>query len=369
MKNYITSILLLLSTGSYAQYNFYRGNLHAHSDYSDGNKDAAQTGVRTPKGCYEFAKKSKDFNFLGISEHNHSQAGMKDKNNFKKGIADAKSANEDNKFVCLYGMEYGVIKNGGHVLIYGLDKLVGWEDGNHDIFCGKFDYKELWRIIDGKSGAFATLAHPEKEDYDNLMGDHYNKDAAAAICGVAVATGPAFATSTNYDEHPAKRFHEYYKGMLAKGYRVGPTIDHDNHNLTFGRMAESRTVVLAKKLTKSNILDALRARRFYASDDRNAEIYYTINDNHYMGSSVKASEALLNLEVKDKDKEGVKSIKIYYGTPGSNLMPEVIINEKNTDNIYYSILIGRGESLYFYAEIIQEDGDRIYTAPIWVSNN
>ena len=73
--------------------------------------------------------------------------------------------------------------------------------------------------------------------------------------------------------------------------------------------------------------------------------------------------------MKDKDKEGVKSIKIYYGTPGSNLMPEVIINEKNTDNIYYSILIGQGESLYFYAEIIQEDGDRIYTAPIWVSNN
>lgn len=361
-------LLCFATYGMSAQYNFYYGNLHAHSKYSDGNKDADATGVTTPKGCYEFAKKSEHFDFLGISEHNHTQAGMKDKKNFQKGVADAKAANKDNKFVCLYGMEYGVISGGGHVLIYGLDKLVGWEDGNYDIFCAKNDYNALWKVLSENKGAFATLAHPEDEDYNDLAGEEHSENAASVICGVAVATGPAFSESLDYNDKPSKRFHEYYQRMLAKGYRVGPTVDHDNHNLTFGRMAESRTVVLAKKLTKINILDGLRARRFYASDDWNTKVYYTINDSNYMGSAIKLKEGLLNLKVEDEDNEPVKSIKIYSGIPGSDVLPEAIITEKDTNKISYSIKLKKDESLYFYAEIIQKDGDRIYTAPIWVSN-
>ena len=75
MKAIFFLLFIFASTGGYTQYNFYYGNLHAHSAYSDGNKDKAGTHLKDPAGCYEFAKKSKDFDFLGISEHNHSQAG------------------------------------------------------------------------------------------------------------------------------------------------------------------------------------------------------------------------------------------------------------------------------------------------------
>ncbi|MGY0040085.1 hypothetical protein [Pedobacter sp. NJ-S-72] len=53
--------------------NFYYGNLHSHSSYSDGNKDNTN---KKPEDDYAFAKNSMKMDFLGISEHNHTQAGM-----------------------------------------------------------------------------------------------------------------------------------------------------------------------------------------------------------------------------------------------------------------------------------------------------
>ena len=82
-RTLVTAAALLLLTAATARaqapttYNFYYGNLHAHSGYSDGNKDSVATGTSTPLRSYQFAAASLNFDFLGISEHNHSQAGMR----------------------------------------------------------------------------------------------------------------------------------------------------------------------------------------------------------------------------------------------------------------------------------------------------
>src|SRR6185295_13652822 len=91
-----------------------------------------------------------------------------------------------NSIVTLYGMEWGVISGGGHVLIYGFDdKLIGWEPGNYDIFVQKSDYKSLWDTINAKSGAVAMLAHPDNDHFDTLINRPYRPAADAAVVGVA----------------------------------------------------------------------------------------------------------------------------------------------------------------------------------------
>ncbi|HSI89577.1 MAG TPA: hypothetical protein VK927_00600, partial [Adhaeribacter sp.] len=57
---------------------------------------------------YVYANGSLHFDFLGISEHNHSGAGMQ-KVNYKKGLRQADSATVNGQFVALYGMEWGVM--------------------------------------------------------------------------------------------------------------------------------------------------------------------------------------------------------------------------------------------------------------------
>jgi hypothetical protein len=170
---FFAGLLVAWQASSAQTYHYYFGNIHAHSSYSDGAKDGAQTGVLTPADCYKYAKSAQHFDFLGISEHNHLQARMH-LASYVKGLAEANTANQDGKFVCLYGMEYGVIKNGGHVIIYGFDQLIGWEPGNYTIFSAKSDYSHLFQLIAGRPGAFATLAHPAPTDYNNLITKRYD---------------------------------------------------------------------------------------------------------------------------------------------------------------------------------------------------
>jgi len=359
--------LLLCHTSPRGQtFQYYFGNLHAHTAYSDGNKDKAATGVKTPAGSYAFAKHSDHLNFLGISEHNHGQAGMK-LLSYNKGLQEAGLANKNGSFVCMYGMEYGVISNGGHVLIYGVDQLIGWEANNFDVECAKSDYTALWDLLADYPDAFVTLAHPENTDFHDLLNGPYNQTADKVICGVAIMTGPAFAKNTDYKSKPAKKFTGYFQGLLAAGYHVGPTVDHDNHYLTFGRMASSRTVVLAGKLDHDSIMGAYRNMRFYASTDWNAQVQFTVN-GFPMGSRINTkTKATIKVEVTDPDAgDNIQLIQLMYGQPGSKQLSTPLSAVSNTNTLNFSHNAAKGKLYYYYLEITQNDGDKIYTSPVWV---
>ena len=64
--------------------------------------------------------------------------------------------------------------------------------------------------------------------FNNILAT-YDSGADAAVVGTAVESGPAFSTNTTYS-NPGTSMADlsYYKNMLAKGYKLGPTIDHDN---------------------------------------------------------------------------------------------------------------------------------------------
>ena len=363
-KVYLFLLLLfpLLLQGQ--TYKYYFGNIHAHTAFSDGNKDH---DVATPGDSYAFAKKSKHFDFLGISEHNHSQAGMH-LASYKQGLDQANQANTDGKFVCLYGMEFGVISKGGHVVIYGVDSLVGWEAGNFDIFVKKSDYVSLWNMLVKRPNIFVTLAHPKATDFSDLLHHPFNETADSVIRGVAVRSGPAFSEKTDDSDRPKATYYKYYREMLAAGYKVGPTVDHDTHNTVFGRSTMGRTVVLSQELSRDSIIAAYRAMRFYASDDWNAKVNFTVN-GHPMGSTVEiSSNATIKVTVSDPDTaDKVASIKLFFGQPGSGELAKELASALNKSTLTFKHVLENEDSFYYFVEITQKDGDKIYTAPIWIT--
>ncbi len=349
------------------QYNYYFGNLHAHSNYSDGCQDRDSSGVRTPAQCYAFAKRAKNLNFLGLSEHNHREAGLSDWNNWHKGRLEADSANVDGEFVALYGTEFG-LNEFGHVLIYGIDQLIGWEDSSYNVFCDKNDYNSLWKIIDSLNG-FATLAHPKRRHYLKLAKNKRDSIADKVIFGTAIRNGPSSSKDSSYIDRPRTSYLSYYKRLLALGYRVGPTIDHDNHNTTFGRTAASRTVVLALQLSRESIVDAYRCMRFYACEDWNAQVSFSIRGKP-MGSELRWSSApLIRVTVTDPDlRDKCEYIRIFFGRSGSGAMPKVLASSRTVNYIVARHQgIRKKENWYYFAEVKQKDGDVIITSPIWVS--
>ena len=341
--------------------NYYFGTFHSHSEYSDG--------TALPSADYVYAKASNCMDFLGISEHNHVAAGMS-LSNWPLGRSQAASATTST-FVAMYGMEWGVISGGGHVIVYGVDTLLGWDAGQYQTYVAKSDYigtSGLFSTINSIGGnAFATLAHPNNSDFSNIM-TTYNQAADNAIVGTAVESGPAFSTNTTYSD-PASSMADlpYYRNMLARGYHLGPTMDHDNHNLTHGRTTSSRTVVLAPSLSEANILSAMRQMRFYASQDCSARVTFKINNNE-MGSSVTASGAP-TITVTATTSNPITSIKIYSGVPGSGTNATTLTSTTSGSITYTHTALANLAEQYYYIDITESDGKRIVTSPIWYARN
>jgi len=378
MKKILLTLLFItgLTFYSFSQsntYTHYFGNIHAHSGYSDGNKDENTSDCGDPGCSFELAKKAAHYDFMGISEHNHSQAGMKDKKNWYKGMDMAKKVTTSN-FVAMYGMEWGTISNGGHVIIYGYDKLIGWEKGLYDVYNPKTSYDSLFKLIADKKGAIAYLAHPEKTNYNSLFTNGYNETNDQAIIGIAVRTGPALgknAHRTDYAAKPSGSYYARYKDLLKNGYHLAPGIDHDSHYSNFGLVTQRRLVILAEKLTQDALLEAIRARRFYASDDFNCNVSFSVNDA-VMGSIITSEkEPVIALTIEDKDGEEIKYIRLYYGHSGSGINPKYVKLplQKNSNSYTHTFTnYEKNKEYYYYLEIKQKDGDKIVTAPVWVTN-
>lgn len=358
-----------------ATLSYYFGNLHSHSSYSDGNADNTS---KIPADDYAFAKTAMCMDFLGISEHNHATAGMSI-SNWQPGIVQATAATTSN-FVAMHGQEWGVIgtqgtagDHAGHVIVYGMDSLVGWEAGNYQINVAKSTYLGTGGLFDiinrHGNNAFASLAHPDNYDYNNVLNIVYDVKADDAIAATAIESGPAFSLDTTYTNPAAIGYYAFYKNMLAKGYHLGPSIDHDNHNLTFGHTAKTRLAIMATSLSEANILDAIRKMRFYATEDCAAKISFTINTSIPIGSIVtKAGAPIISVSAIFTT-NAITSIKLMYGVPGSGTAATTLTSTTSSTLNYTHTALANLATGYYFIDITESTGARIITAPIWYTRD
>lgn len=356
-----TGALTGSSTTLAAPLNYYFGNFHSHSEYSDG------TG--TPSGDFAYGDTANCMDFLGISEHNHVSAGMS-LSNWIAGRSQATAATTPT-FLAMYGMEWGVISGGGHVVIFGVPNLLGWDSGQYQTYVPQSVYTGtggLFNVINGfGNNAFATLAHPNNSDYNGIMST-YDTAADDAVVGSAVENGPSSSTNTTYTDPPSQMLYlSYYRNMLSKGYHLGPTMDHDNHNVTHGHTATTRTVVLSPSLTEADILSSMRLMRFYASEDCAAYVTFKVNGNQ-MGSILTAA-GTPTITVTTSTSSAVTSLKIYSGVPGSGSNATILTSTTSGSITFTHSALTNLSSRYYYIDITEADGKRIVTSPIWYTRN
>lgn len=353
---------------STANYQIYFGNVHSHSSYSDGNKsnDPVSNGAQA---AFRYARDLGGLDWLVVSDHNHATAGM-DHADYANGVSEAASVNaESDDFVAIYGTEWGTISTGGHV-IYSDSQLWGWESGNYDVFVAKGDYNALFGEI-RNANTFGQLCHPGSDHFDNIFNVAYDAAWDDAVSAVSVKSGPAFATALDYSEASSSTYQSYFLNLLQKGYRVGPASDQDTHYDNWGLANQQRTAVLATDQTQAAILEGLRAGRIYASEDRNLEVDFWGN---YLGQDYALASVVdvavgdsitLNLMVADPDGEPLNQIELYAGDVGGATAS--VAQTSMTLNLTFSFSPGSvGQTRYFFGLVTQGDGQRAWTAPIWV---
>ncbi|MBS1962900.1 MAG: hypothetical protein JST04_11835 [Bdellovibrionales bacterium] len=105
---------------------------------------------------------------------------------------------------------------------------------------------------------------------------------------------------------------------LSMGFRLAPTANQDNHHMNWGSATASRTGIVAANLKENTILDALRARHTFASEDQNAKALLTQTNGKVrtiMGDAAKVTGASTRIQVAYYDPDGAENgahFRLYY---------------------------------------------------------
>lgn len=370
-----------------APYDIYLGNLHSQTGHSDGggalgqcsHAQEPQSAPLGPADAYAYAQQRR-LDFLMTSEHNHMYDGSDSTNAgadpavaralFQNGRHQADTWNLAHAgFLALYGQEWGVIRDGGHLNILNSGELLGWErNAQHALLADtetpKNDYASLYALM-RRRGWLGQFNHPLKSQFaigGKPLAWTADGDEAMLLC--EVVNSNAFSNSTDESEPRRSNFEAGCNGLLEAGYHLAFSSNQDNHCANWGASYTNRTGVLLPKgvpLTADNFLAALKARRVYATMDKQAQLILTAN-GRVMGERF-SNQGKLTLKAAYASKNGrsAAAVAIFQGVPGRNGKVSVLSNKARS-----AITPKPGEH-FFYARVTQDDGKMLWSAPVWVT--
>ena len=378
------------ATGS-LPYTIYHGNMHSQTNHSDGGGDLStctssqgpQNGAFGPNDAFAMMDVQAGGDFLLASEHNHMYDGSTGTSTsanpataialFDSGLSAAsnyRNANPD--FMALYGLEWGVISGGGHLNIINPDALPNWEFNSSGELLGevntpKSDYDTLYTTMQQR-GWIGQFNHPSSSQFViGGTGLAYHASGAEVMVLTEILNSSAFSTNTSETETSRSSYVGAWNTMLERGYKLAPATNQDNHCANWGLSFTNRTGVLlpsSTPLSHSAFIDALRARRVFATEDRNGQLVLTAN-GRVMGESFNNSGPLtLTANYASTNGQTVQRVQFFEGVPGRNGTVSQLVEGNGT----HSFTPANGEHFY-YALVTQANGLRLWSAPVWVSQS
>ena len=357
--------LLMAGTANAADYNLYFGDLHAHTNYSDG------TG--TPADAYAAAYAAAlagETDFFATTDHNHCSYGdgWMTTANWANTLRAADKFNKDGVFVTLPGYELWLPwMTMGEMNIFNASEIFG-QSGNPagngfnnghkhgmvDVLPSLYDWLAA-------SGAVGQWNHP----------DYYGGDTSATHDWYQFAYyTPQRDQGVNMIEIWNEITYEpAYIRALDAGWHVLPSASSDTHYADWITGCDVRTVLLAQNLTRSDLFDAMRASRGYATEDKNLEIRYTLG-GEVMGSTLTPqSSYAASIQIHDPDgaADAVKLVEIV--SDGGKVVATKAFN--SADVSWTIAALPSSTERYFFVRVTTasdfwgNEGVTAWTAPVW----
>jgi hypothetical protein len=262
-----------------------------------------------------------------------------------------------------------VINGGGHVNILNGDQLPGWEKNAQgallaDVYTPRSDYGALYALMHARGwvGQFNHPATSGQFAVDGVaLGYTAAGDAAMALCEVLNST--AFSSNDTETETRRSSFETACNKLLEAGFHVAFSSNQDNHCANWGTAYTNRTGVLIENgqpLTRDSFLQALRARRVFATMDKGSQLVFTAN-GQMMGARL-TNRGPLSLATHFASTAGkqVAAVAIMEGVPGRR---GTVTQLSATASTQFTPAVGPH---FYYAKLTQLDGNILWSAPIWV---
>ena len=341
-------------------YNLYFGQLHAHTNISDGAGSVTE--------AFQHASQVENLDFLAVTDHSNSfdneGNSQVDLGTDLTGISSewaqghaAAAAVTDEDFVGLYGFEMTWSDGFGHINTFNTP---GFESRSNSEFGNKSGstegYQNYYDKLVEVGSSLSQFNHPGTTFGDFQDFAFYDPQVDQRITLIEVGNGEGAIGSSGY--FPS---YEYYTRALDKGWHVAPTNNQDNHKGNWGDSNTARSVVLASGLTEAGIYDAIRNYRVYATEDNDLSILYALNGNA-MGSILSKQENGVTLTAQITDPTDTADMKVEVIVNGGLVIgTQTVTGGIGTVTFHFD----SNEYSYYYLRITQADQNIAVTAPVW----
>lgn len=336
---------------SESTFEHYYGQLHAHSNLSDG--------AGTPDEAFAYADEVANLDFFALTDHsnwfdNDTSASLADgsmSKDWQTGHNTADEANRPGEYTAIYGYEMtwsGSTGGYGHINTFNTP---GFETRANK----SMDLQTYYATIADYEASVNQLNHPGKTFGDFVDFGYYTAAADEVVNLVEVGNGEGPIRGTGY--FPS---YDYYTRALDKGWHVSPSNNQDNHKGNWGTSNTARTVVIAEENTREGLYEAMSANRVYASEDSNLQIDYTLN-GEVMGTQLPAVDTVeIKVALSDPDNETIGKVSII--TDGGYVAASKYI-DGNSGTWEVEL---PAQFSYYYVRVDQGDKDIAVTSPVWV---
>jgi len=331
----------------------FLGDLHNHTSYSDGS-GLPEHAFASAQAC--------GLDFLAVTDHSYAISDAE----WADILAQAEAATQDGVFVGLRGFEY--TQGGeGHTNVYNTVRHATRSLVPGCAYCDYTPNLEAgvtvqgfypWLAITGTqavdgAGTVMQFNHPGWINF-NDWAYHPEVEDVAELEEVGNGWGSSYVFS--WDE---------WIRSLDYGWRVGATNNTDNHSTNWGCISPHRTGVVMAALTKDDLLEALRARRTYASEDSNFELFFRAN-GYWMGAEI-PNTGHVAFQVQGNDPDGELADRVELFTDQGQVVAATYPAAASFDwQVELDITPGVH---YYFAMVTQADGERIVSSPVWTSGD
>jgi hypothetical protein len=249
----------------------YYGNLHAHTEASDG--------VGTPGEAIRYARDVAKLDVLAITDHDYLLDGPK-----YRRLLDLAKRESTARFLLLPGFEWSSPEY-GHVVVLGSEQLTDMRKTK--------TLRELIAFARSQR-ALLLVAHPAligrpERTFREIEGND-------VIVGVEIGSAYDWPSSG----YAYRRYDLDVMTALAKGWRLGVGIGQDNHHGFWGDVPIDPSSgkgragwigILAPSLARDDVMTAIRRGHTFATEDRALRLVLRAN-GHPMGGTVTVAGAL-----------------------------------------------------------------------------
>lgn len=344
--------LALAATVNAQNYQVYFGDLHQHSIFSWD----AQSGAKTPAAAYAYAKNVAKIDFMAITDHTN---GLSESNYQLVRAASHLYDNPDSQFVAIAGQELGSLGSSGYGHMNIFEPLMRADNiSDNDT---RYNLQSAYQfLIDNE--LLAQFNHPTTENGNSNFNDlAYFQPVDLQIKALEVING---RRSSDYEY--------YYLLALKNGWHLGAVGDQDNHASRYGDNISTAgdiylTGILADSLTKTHILEAYQDHRTFAFEASPASdrMYLTefTADDHWMGEQFENDDNAVKFTVSAHAESPFLSAQLY-----KNGLLIRRFEPRSTDFTWdTSDSASYGEG-YYFVKLVQEDGDFLWSSPIWINS-